>query len=534
MRNQNVIFKGEKSKINNKVIHKNRNILKCFIRRSAYYFYPKKSKSEFYYTFNSGNSELIKKCRDSKYILSYIYSKICCLKRNSSNVKNYLLETNDTQVNNIKVGLIKLNEEKEKNLNYIAALNGINKASNMQLSRDEYAANSDATNENTPDTNEKRKDISLPTLTDNDKVTNSPLFLSCCNRKEKEKIILVIGVTCSGKTKFSIDLCKELLNHNIEGEIISADSMQVYQDFSVGIAKVDEDEKRDIKHHMLDVCELNQEFNAHKFINYTIPIIKNININKKVAIVTGGTLLYIESLLWESVVDLREKREEEKAEQLPGERVGEKVKDKYEHKTNDELHEELKRVDEERANQLHKNDRKRICRSLDIFYTYNKKHSELIKMKNHKNNNIEKTRYLPCLFYLDYNNDDILKEQIEKRVNDMILKGLLDEAIKLKEMNNTKDVKLLGKGIYQSIAYKEFDTYIENKIINKIDDEKLFNICKDNLIRKTYKYAKRQRRWVFNRFVKNYSIPLNKIDVSTNYTQQLSNALQIVLNFLKS
>ncbi|EUD64416.1 tRNA dimethylallyltransferase [Plasmodium inui San Antonio 1] len=348
------------------------------------------------------------------------------------------------------------------------------------------------------------------------------------NKTEKQKIILIIGVTCSGKTKFSIDLCEELLKSNVESEIISADSMQVYQNFKVGIAKVEEEEKRDIRHHLLDVCGPKEEFNVHKFISHTIPMIRSISESNKLAIVVGGTLLYIESLLWESVVDLEEAHS--KTDQDKGGKSG---TNPYEQMTNEELHAELKRVDEERANQLHQNDRKRICRSLEIFYSYNKKHSELIKMRNHKNNHFDGTRYAPCVFYLDYSNDDVLRGNIEKRVDKMISNGLLDEAIKLKELNENGNIKLFGKGINQSIAYKEFDTYIEKKI-NNVSNEDLFNLCKENLIRKTYKYAKRQRRWILNRFVKCYNIPLNRIDVSRDYAQQLAEAVRTVLKFCRS
>ncbi|VUZ98128.1 tRNA dimethylallyltransferase, putative [Plasmodium vivax] len=387
---------------------------------------------------------------------------------------------------------------------------------------------------------------------------NHPPVQPNLNKTKKQKIILIIGVTCSGKTKFSIDLCEELLKRNVECEIISADSMQVYQNFKVGIAKVEEEEKRDIKHHLLDVCGPKEAFNVHKFISHTIPIIRSISDRNKLAIVVGGTLLYIESLLWESVVDLEEAHSETVGDKGGGsetvgdkgggsETVGDKgggsetvedkrgegATDRYEHKTNEELHAELKRVDEERASQLHQNDRKRICRSLDIFYSYNKKHSELIKMRNHKNNHFDRTRFPPCVFYLDYDDDDVLRGNIQRRVDAMISKGLLDEAIELKKMNEDANVKLFGKGINQSIAYKEFDTYIEKKI-NNVSDEDLFNVCKENLIRKTYRYAKRQRRWILNRFVKCYDIPLNRVDVSRDYAKQLASAVRTVLEFCRS
>ncbi|VWU53016.1 tRNA delta(2)-isopentenylpyrophosphate transferase, putative, partial [Hepatocystis sp. ex Piliocolobus tephrosceles] len=376
------------------------------------------------------------------------------------------------------------------------------------------------------------------------------------NEKKKKKIIIIIGVTCSGKTKFSIDLCKKLLKYNITGEIISADSMQVYERFGVGTAKINKTEMENIKHHMLDICKHTKEFNAHKFIKNTIPLIDHMYKNNKVAVVTGGTMLYIESLLWESVIDLKKKKnnninidrligEEIKSEGVYSDGIGlegidsdrgvQKINN-YEKYTNSELYSKLSKIDPERAKQLHENDRKRVCRSLDIFYTYNKKHSDLIKLLCHKNKNkLNKARYEMCIFYLDYENDNVLKTQIEKRVDFMIANNLLEEAMELKQINKNKDLKKIDnkKGIYQSIAYKEFDEYIEKKI-NNINDENLFNACKNKLIQKTYKYAKKQRKWILNRFVKTYNIPLNKIYASENYEEQLDRAVTIVREFLKN
>ncbi|CRG84250.1 tRNA delta(2)-isopentenylpyrophosphate transferase, putative [Plasmodium relictum] len=472
IKNQNIILKRENNLY--KILLKNSNIYNSFIKKRSN-TYPIYYNFKLYHIFSS--NDLLNKNKERYKVFYY--------KKRRNNV-TYICRKNRTG----NIGLLTIYEKSIKMDNKYNIK--INKTKNM------YAYDS--------------SEIDKFDIYDH-------------NKGKKEKIILIIGVTCSGKTKFSIDLSEELLKYNIKTEIISADSMQVYQNFNIGISKINEEEKRDIKHHLLDVCHHNDTFNAHKFINYTIPIIKNINTSKKLAIVTGGTLLYIESLLWESVIDLKDQKEETKKEEK-------EEKYNYENKTNDELYEQLKEVDEERANQLHKNDRKRICRSLDIFYKYNKRHSELIKIKNHKNHKINEMRYIPCFFYLDYNNDDVLKREIEKRVDLMISKGLLDEAIKLKELNNNKNIKSSYKGINQSIAYKEFDAYIEKKI-NKINDENLFNICKENLIRKTYKYAKKQRRWIFNRFVKNYSIPLNKIDVSKNYKEQLSDSVDIILKFLQ-
>ncbi|CRG97328.1 tRNA delta(2)-isopentenylpyrophosphate transferase, putative [Plasmodium gallinaceum] len=475
IKNKNIILTKEKKIY--KIKLKNYNIFSSF-KRKRNYTYPIYYNYKLQYPFNNNVLSKNKK----KFIDKIFYPK-----KKRKNVM-YLCKGNFTK----KTGLMLY--DKNKNMD------------------DEYKL-TEYKNEN--------KNIS-----EDDRIINPNFYKYGNNKKKKEKIILIIGVTCSGKTKFSIDLSEELLKYNIHSEIISSDSMQVYQNFNIGIAKINEEEKRDIKHHLLDICHHNDTFNVHKFINYTIPIIKNINYNNKLAIITGGTLLYIESLLWESVIDLKDEKDKKKEKHEQ-----ECEKDNYEDKTNDELYEKLKEVDEERANQLHKNDRKRICRSLDIFYTYNKKHSELIKIKNHKNNKLDEMRYIPCFFYLDYDNDDTLKKEIEKRVDLMISKGLLDEVIKLKELNKNRNIKASYKGINQSIAYKEFDAYIEKKI-NKINDDNLFNVCKDNLIRKTYKYAKKQRRWIFNRFVKTYHIPLNKIDVTKNYKEQLSESVHTILKFL--
>ncbi|ETB58264.1 tRNA dimethylallyltransferase [Plasmodium yoelii 17X] len=480
----------------------------------------KRYNTKLYY--NSKKENYIKKniCQNNRrYTFRYICNKVLddtivkkrnavyCQKNKTNGVKK--IESLDV-LTDLSKGPLKVDK-----MQHDSTLDNIEKKEESNLGNEIFTDNQKDDEKNI---NEKNDSVSK---------CNDEIYLSRFNmntKEKKKKVVIIIGITCSGKTQFSIDLYNELLKHNIKGEIISADSMQVYKNFNVGVAKIENEEMGDIKHHMLDVCDNNEEFNAHKFVNYAIPIIESINDRNMVPIIAGGTLLYIESLLWESVVDIKKENDIE---------INKIKHDDYTNKTNDELHEELKRVDPERAEELHKNDRKRICRSLDIFYAFNKKHSDLIKMKCHKNNKLDKTRYAPCFFYLDYKDDCILKEKIENRINVMISKGLLDEGMKLKKMANDTNTKIKGKGIRQSIAYKEFDSYIEKKI-NNIDDNDLFNKCKDNLFRKTYQYAKRQRRWILNRFVKRYNIPLNEIDVSKNYEQQLSNALEIVLNFWKN
>ncbi|SBT78657.1 tRNA delta(2)-isopentenylpyrophosphate transferase, putative [Plasmodium ovale] len=504
--------------LHNKTLTISDYICKGPIARGSISF-SKRNKQKLWGTYKRVHNTLEKRGKNNnKHLTLYICNRILHLNREKRNVLYYKRKTNEPNEEERSAGNT-IDEEKEKNMNTSKLTKSGSEKNGIEV---------DTKVDETWGLGERLGNIQeqVHHLTSE---SNNPFFLRDCYTKKKGKIIVIIGVTCSGKTKFSIDLCRELIRYNIKCEIISADSMQVYQNFSIGIAKVDEKEMGDIKHHMLDVCKYGDEFNVHKFVNYAIPIVEHINSRNMVAVVTGGTLLYVESLLWESVIDIREDNE-----MGCYANKGEGERDIYENKTNDELYEELKIIDPERAEQLHKNDRKRICRSLDIFYTYNKKHSELIKIKSHKNNKIDKTRYIPCFFYLDYNNDNMLKEQIEKRVNVMISNGLLDEVVKLNEINkNGNNRKSTSKGINQSIAYKEFDDYIEKKE-NNINDEKLLDLCKNNLIRKTYKYAKRQRRWIMNRFVKMYNVPLNRIDVSGNYEEQLKNALEIVINFLKN
>ncbi|SOV16213.1 tRNA delta(2)-isopentenylpyrophosphate transferase, putative [Plasmodium sp. DRC-Itaito] len=545
------------------ILEKEKYVFKNFLLRTNIYK-KKKNISKLLYKTNSKvkttscqQNNKNRKCYSYLINNRHINNIIECLHKVLNN-SNHKLVSKGFKKNNVKI-YMKNSNINDSDIMNLLKLNG--KEKNMDNSNICKSVN----NKNEEGDNEllshKTNDM-INNLNDDHIKIMKPLditqfkFFKDGNSKKKEKIIIIIGVTCSGKTKFSIDLSEQLMKYKIKSEIISADSMQVYQNFNVGVAKVEEEEMRDVKHHLLDVCHPNDTFNAHKYINYTMPLIKNMNGNNKIPIIAGGTLLYIESLLWESVIDIR--KEEEKNEQTNNEQIDKRedeyldeqlqsnnnIKcnseknddivelDKYVNKTNEELYEELKNIDEERANQLHKNDRKRVCRSLDIFYTYNKKHSDLIKIKNHKNNNIDKMRFFPCIFYLDYNDDELLKMKIKNRVELMISNGLLDEAIKLKQINNDRNLSFLTKGINQSIAYKEFDEYIKKKMDN-IDDPKLFEKCKDSLIRRTYKYAKKQRRWISNRFVKVYNVELNKIDVSSDYEKQLNNAIGIVLKFLK-
>ncbi len=284
----------------------------------------------------------------------------------------------------------------------------------------------------------------------------------------KNKIICIVGATASGKTSLGIELAKK-----INAEIISADSMQIYRGLNIGTAKVTEEEAQGIKHHMIDICNVEDNFSVADFKNMCYDKIEEILSRGKKVIIVGGTGLYVSSVVYnmnfeEQEIDFEYRKELEKIAQNSPE----------------ELYKLLEQVDNDAAKQIHKNNIKRIIRALEIA-----KHSKILKsehMENEKRRIInEEKKYDFFVFYLDWDREK-LYDRINMRVDLMLDDGVLSEAKKMYNM------KLDEKNTcMQAIGYKEFFPYFEGK--NSLEE------CVDNLKKETRKYAKRQITWFKNK-----------------------------------
>lgn len=277
----------------------------------------------------------------------------------------------------------------------------------------------------------------------------------------KQKLLVLGGPTAVGKTELSIKLAKEL-----NGEIISADSMQIYKYMDIGSAKVTEQEMDGIKHHLIDVIEPNVPFSVADFKEYGEISLKNILSKNKFPIIAGGTGLYINSLTCNMTFTEAEKDEEYR---LYLEKLSEE-------KGNDFVHEMLKEIDPVSYKEIHANNRKRVIRALEVYKLTKKPFSSF-----NAGEDFYKSDY-DVYYYVLTMNRDKLYERINKRVDIMIEKGLLEECIKLKEMGYTSDVQSM-----QGIGYKEILYYLKNKI----SFEDAVNMIKQG----SRNYAKRQLTW---------------------------------------
>lgn len=269
-------------------------------------------------------------------------------------------------------------------------------------------------------------------------------------------VICIVGPTGVGKTKLSIALAN-LYN----GEIINADSTQVYKGLDIATAKIKENEKENIKHYLLDIKEINEDYNVFDYQKDARKCIDKIIKEGKTPIIVGGTGLYIKACLYDYQFE------------------NEYYKRDYSMYTNEELYEELKSIDPNTL--IHINNRKRVERALNYYYSNNKPMSD--KEKTNK--------LLYDTVFIGLTTDrKSLYDNINKRVDNMVKEGLLDEAKKIYETN------IRSKAVLTPIGYKELFPYFENK-------ETLDN-CLELIKQRSRKYAKRQYTWFNNQMNVNW------------------------------
>ncbi len=276
-----------------------------------------------------------------------------------------------------------------------------------------------------------------------------------------QKVIVICGPTASGKTALSIELAKK-----INGEIVSADSMQIYDEMSIGTAKPDKDEMQGIKHYLVGTISPTKRYSVSEYKKDAICAIEEIISNKKSPIVVGGTGLYVNSLIYgidypEIETDLKYRAE---LEEMANE------------KGLEYLYKMAKEIDEEAMKNISVNDKKRIIRVLEIYKETGKTKTEL-EIESRKNG----IPYEYKVFAINMPRE-ILYDRINKRVDIMIEKGLIEEV----EQLYSKYGKQLCTAA-QGIGYKEVIDYLNKEI------------TKEEMIEKvkmeTRRYAKRQLTW---------------------------------------
>ncbi|MDK2965602.1 MAG: tRNA dimethylallyltransferase [Lacrimispora sp.] len=274
-------------------------------------------------------------------------------------------------------------------------------------------------------------------------------------------LIIITGPTAAGKTELSVRLAR-----TIGGEIISADSMQVYRHMDIGSAKITQEEKKGVPHYLIDVLNPDEEFNVAVFQKMAKDAVNTIYSHGNIPIVTGGTGFYIQALLYD--IDFTETGEDssirEELELLGREKGGE-----Y-------LHEILCGIDPVSAREIHPNNLKRVIRAIEYF----RQTGEMISEHNRRER--EKSSPYDFLYYTVNMDRSVLYQRIDRRVDLMMEQGLVEEVKRLKEMGCTRNMVSM-----QGLGYKEILDYLQGDCTL---EEAVYILKRD-----TRHFAKRQITW---------------------------------------
>lgn len=290
-------------------------------------------------------------------------------------------------------------------------------------------------------------------------------------------VIVIVGPTAVGKTKLSIELAKRL-----KGEIINVDSTQVFKGMDIATAKVTEEEKQGILHHLLDIKEMTENYTVYDYQQDARIKINDILNRGKIPILVGGTGLYIKAALYDYQL------EEE-----------EKIEIDYSSFSNEELYQKLLLVDPD--TKVHPNNRNRIIRALNYYEIHH------VPLGNKKKTN---TLLYDAIFIGLTTSREVLYEKINKRVEKMVKQGLLEEARKIYESN------IRTKAVITPIGYKELFPYFEGK--------KELEECLEEIKKNCRNYAKRQYTWF------NHQMKINWFE--TNY-EDFDKTVEEIIKFIK-
>lgn len=306
---------------------------------------------------------------------------------------------------------------------------------------------------------------------------------------KKIPLIILTGPTAVGKTALSIELAKDL-----NAEIISADSMQIYEYMDVGSAKVTKEEMDGVIHHLIDEVKPDYAFSVSEFQKRANKYIKDIDDRGKKVLVTGGTGLYLNSLIYD--MDFAKSNSNSK--------LREELELELKEKGIDYMHEKLRALDEDAANRIHKNNTKRVIRALEVCLDGKKMQDFSTELKYNEN-------YQPIIIVLNRDRE-VLYERINKRVDLMMENNLIDEVKHLLDIGYDKNLISM-----QGIGYKEIVKYIEGEYSL---DEAIEIIKRDSR-----RYAKRQITW-FKRYKESKWFDLDKYDNSEILKEDILNYIE--------
>ena len=306
-------------------------------------------------------------------------------------------------------------------------------------------------------------------------------------------VVAVVGPTASGKSDLAVEICRRF-----GGEVVSADSMQIYKGMDIATAKPTEEEKQNIPHHMMDFLDNTEDYSVAMYQQAAAECIADIHLRGLLPVVCGGTGLYVDTLL--NNVKLSEDSYDEKL------RVS--LLKRSEDDGADRLLEEVRAFDPEYAEKLHPNNVKRIVRALEVYKTTGTTMTEQNKLSK------QTTPYDVCFIGLDAEDRQFLYDRIDRRVDVMLECGLEEEAREYLSSAN-------GSTSAQAIGYKELRPFFDGAIT--LDE------AVENLKKATRRYAKRQLTW----FRRNERINWLYIDKYQKRDELMSDAFAIVEKFRK-
>ncbi|KFB47864.1 AGAP000639-PA-like protein [Anopheles sinensis] len=355
-------------------------------------------------------------------------------------------------------------------------------------------------------------------------------------------IVVILGSTGTGKTKLSLELAAQY-----GGEVISADSMQVYKGLDIVTAKATKAEQQQAKHHLLDVVTPDQVFTVTHFREKALPIIDRLLADNRMPIVVGGTNYYIESILWKVLISDGVQREQPRKRRLSPDLAPSAIKpsdgaapselealvshlptmqgsaDNLESYDSALLHQALARVDPETADRLHPNNKRKILRALEVYVESGGRCTMSQKLADQRTapgacSLGGPLRYRNVVILWLQCNQDTLNKRLDARVDGMVAQGLLPEIRAFYESYvQPYDNCDYHRGILQSIGFKEFVKYLQKydadkdrelmkyfatgQVTDNPDALSLLNDCLDYLKLVTRRYSRRQLQWINNRFL---------------------------------
>jgi len=307
---------------------------------------------------------------------------------------------------------------------------------------------------------------------------------------KKPLVVVVVGPTASGKTSLAIEIARKF-----DGEIVSADSMQIYKNMNIATAKPTKDELAAVRHHLIGFLDVNEEYSVASFKNDALSTVRDILSRGKLPVVCGGTGLYIDTLIKNTVFFEHGKTDVRAELESTADKEGTEA-----------VLQRLREVDPEAADKLHINDRKRIIRALEVYLTTGRTITEQERLSH-----LEESEFEWCVIGLTAKNRSVLYDRINRRVDMMLSDGLLSEAQAFFDSEYSATAR-------QAIGYKELKPYLDGFV--SLDE------ATEKLKMETRRYAKRQLTW----FRRNEKINWINID-DTDGKSLIGIASDIIKNY---